>query len=298
MSKDPAFLFYPNDYLGGTMGFSFEQHGMYIMCLILQFNNGPFSYDRAQSLCIGKFDEIKSKFTFENDVYFNKRLGEEINKRVSYCESRRKSRITSDEDSVRIYMVKDNTTNYIKIGSSCNPDRRFKELCNQKNPAITVGYRDYNLVFVSEIVERSTEGVIHEKFKEKRIKGEWFSLNEEDINYVRKTYGPRTENENENRNENEVENRKSKISRFVAPSVIEVAEYCNERKNTINPEQFIDHYSARGWMLGKQKMKDWKAAVRTWEKNNFNKPIQKSTYGRQEVTRESIKAILEMELPD
>jgi hypothetical protein len=48
-----------------------------------------------------------------------------------------------------------------------------------------------------------------------------------------------------------------------------VTEYCIERKNSIDPEKFVDHNTARGWMLGKVKMKDWKAAVRTWEKNDY-----------------------------
>ena len=58
---------------------------------------------------------------------------------------------------------------------------------------------------------------------------------------------------------------------FKKPSVDEVREYCKERKNNIDPERFVDYYTAKGWKIGKQPMKDWKAAVRTWEKNNFDK---------------------------
>lgn len=54
---------------------------------------------------------------------------------------------------------------------------------------------------------------------------------------------------------------------FVPPTVEEVAKYCQERNNTIDPELFVDWYSARNWYLSKGiKMKDWKAAVRTWER--------------------------------
>jgi len=56
-------------------------------------------------------------------------------------------------------------------------------------------------------------------------------------------------------------------TRFLPPSVQEVAAYCTERKNGINAEQFRDYYESKGWMIGKNKMKDWRAAVRTWEKN-------------------------------
>ena len=58
----------------------------------------------------------------------------------------------------------------------------------------------------------------------------------------------------------------SKRKVFVPPTVDEVREYCLARKNGIDPQEFVDYYAARGWMLGKAKMKDWKAAVRTWEK--------------------------------
>jgi hypothetical protein len=62
--------------------------------------------------------------------------------------------------------------------------------------------------------------------------------------------------------------------RFLIPSILEISTYCQERKNEINAEQFYDHYQSNGWMVGKNKMKDWKAAVRTWEKNGYSKNQQ------------------------
>lgn len=56
-----------------------------------------------------------------------------------------------------------------------------------------------------------------------------------------------------------------KAKRFTPPSALEVSTYCEERKNGIVAQVFIDSYEAKGWMIGKNKMKDWKAAVRTWE---------------------------------
>lgn len=55
--------------------------------------------------------------------------------------------------------------------------------------------------------------------------------------------------------------------RFTLPSVDEVRNYCNERHNNVDPQTFVDFYSAKGWMVGKNHMKDWKACVRTWERN-------------------------------
>jgi uncharacterized protein YdaU (DUF1376 family) len=52
---------------------------------------------------------------------------------------------------------------------------------------------------------------------------------------------------------------------FIIPTLAEVSEYCLERKNNVNPERWMAFYESKGWMIGKNKMKDWKAAVRTWE---------------------------------
>lgn len=58
--------------------------------------------------------------------------------------------------------------------------------------------------------------------------------------------------------------------RLVLPSVEEVRDYCEERGNSIDAEYFVDYYTARDWILTNgKKMKDWKAAIRTWEKRNF-----------------------------
>lgn len=59
-------------------------------------------------------------------------------------------------------------------------------------------------------------------------------------------------------------------SRFQPPTVEEVRTYCIERRNSVDADRFVDYYTANGWMVGKSKMKDWKAAVRTWERNRFN----------------------------
>lgn len=59
---------------------------------------------------------------------------------------------------------------------------------------------------------------------------------------------------------------------FTPPTLEEVSSYCRERGNSISPERWHDYYSANGWKVGKNPMKDWKAAVRTWENNDSQKP--------------------------
>ena len=59
-----------------------------------------------------------------------------------------------------------------------------------------------------------------------------------------------------------------KRTRFIPPTVEEVKAYCEERKNGIDYQHFIDYYTANGWKVGKNPMRDWKATVRTWENND------------------------------
>lgn len=56
--------------------------------------------------------------------------------------------------------------------------------------------------------------------------------------------------------------------RFSPPTVDEVREYCRERGNGIDAEQFVDFYESKNWMIGKNKMKDWRASVRNWERRD------------------------------
>jgi hypothetical protein len=74
-------------------------------------------------------------------------------------------------------------------------------------------------------------------------------------------------------------NKTNKGIRFTPPSVDEVSDYCDERNKGVDPQTFIDFYQAKGWMVGKNKMQDWKACVRTWETNRKqrSKPKQQGT---------------------
>ena len=67
----------------------------------------------------------------------------------------------------------------------------------------------------------------------------------------------------------------TKRKRFEKPSISDIKQYCMERNNNVNAEHFFDHYESNGWKVGKNSMKDWKAAVRNWERNEYRKPTQK-----------------------
>ncbi len=73
---------------------------------------------------------------------------------------------------------------------------------------------------------------------------------------------------------------KSESKRFIAPTLEEVKNYCQERKNSVNPEKWLNFYQSNGWKVGKNQMKDWKAAVRTWEGNSFGSAKPQSKHGK------------------
>lgn len=95
MAKDPAFLFYPGDWLGGTIGMSFEQKGCYMELLILQFNAGIFTESQVKEVLSIRFDyawpTLKRKFKTDGTYYWNERLQQEKDKRLNFIESRRLS---------------------------------------------------------------------------------------------------------------------------------------------------------------------------------------------------------------
>jgi len=102
MAKDPAFLFYPGDWLGGTMGMSFETKGVYLELLLLQFNNHHFSEEQAKHMlntCFAKnWHKVKHKFKKEGKFYYNEKLRNEIDRRKKYTESRRRNALGNNPD--------------------------------------------------------------------------------------------------------------------------------------------------------------------------------------------------------
>ena len=88
----------------------------------------------------------------------------------------------------------------------------------------------------------------------------------EDVNNISSSYVEHMENENEN--EDLIE--KKKVARFQKPTIEQLKEYMSEQGMNDIAENWLNHYEANGWMVGKNKMKDWKASVRTWKTNQKN----------------------------
>lgn len=74
--------------------------------------------------------------------------------------------------------------------------------------------------------------------------------------------------------------KKVTAKRFITPSVDEVNAYCIARQNEVEAQRFVDFYASKGWFVGRTPMKDWKAAVRTWEKSSTKKTNTNGTEPR------------------
>jgi hypothetical protein len=131
---------------------------------------------------------------------------------------------------------------------SANIDRdaeSYKDTCNRNRENISKRY---------ERIRSNT--TVYETYQEKEEEKEKEELLKKDIS-------------------NEISKKSTRQKKFVPPTVEKVAAYCLERKNKVDAAYFVDHYTSNGWKVGKQNMKDWKAAVRTWEKNGYNQPSKK-----------------------
>lgn len=121
----------------------------------------------------------------------------------------------------------------------------YKDTCNRNRENVSKRY---------ERIRPNT--TVYETYQEKEEEKEKEELLKKDIS-------------------NEISKKSTRQKKFVPPTVEEVAAYCLERKNKVDAAYFVDHYTSNGWKVGKQNMKDWKAAVRTWEKNGYNQPSKK-----------------------
>ena len=190
MAKDPAFLFYPGDYVSGTMGMTFEEKGAYMDLLMLQFNRGHMNTHMIQHTIGHLWEQVKCKFIQDDEgLWYNVRLDIEKEKRKTFTESRR---------------------NNIK------PKNKPKD-------------------------EPSYETHMNSHMK------------------------PHMENVNENINK-DININKSKCK------FEEALEYFSIRLGTeqgkTEAQKFFNYYESNGWKVGKNPMKNWKAAANNWITNS------------------------------
>lgn len=282
MAKDPAFLFYYQAFMWGTRRFTAEQRGIYIELLCEQADSINDRISEQQIIIITKqynkdsLSLVLDKFDKDEDGYFNFILQEHLEKRRNYCESRRQARLKADEDKVRIYLLKDNDSGYIKIGSSVNPLRRYNEITNQtKSVNGSNKNRNYELYWYSSTTIRVKEKEIQQKFKKKNIIGEWFDLDNNDIEIIKRMFKHTSQRTSQRTvNENEIENIKN-IEYLKTKEVIEKLKEKYPKLNTdvikIKLEELIDYCKSSG-----KKYKDYLAFARNAIRRDYEKLLNQS----------------------
>lgn len=158
MAKDPAFLFYSNDFLSGTFTMTDEQVGKYIRLLCIQHQKGQLLQKDMLNICKTYDEDVYSKFKEENGVYYNVRLREESEKRKAYSESRRKNKLSVKSEKTYVEHMENeneniNVTNNIinipfetfwneydkKVGDKSKLNKKWDKLSNEDRTAI-IGY--------------------------------------------------------------------------------------------------------------------------------------------------------------
>lgn len=139
--------------------------------------------------------------------------------------------------------------------------------------------------------KRASAGSIGGKQKQTEANVSKCKQTEANVSKSAKEYNNNNNNDKEYKNEvkgDEVPPTPQKAPRrFTPPSVEEVAAYCRERGNSVSPQRFVDFYAAKGWKVGNAAMKDWRAAVRTWEGRDEHPPDRRKTVGAQQYAQRS-----------
>ena len=136
---------------------------------------------------------------------------------------------------------------------------------NDQNPTSTDLIIDLTFEPIKQQLKRDL--VKYESIREKNkanITKRWNTTVYDGIPTNTKHTDSDTVNDTDSGSDTVSDNVRKRSNKFIIPTLQEVRDYCLERKNGINPESFIDHYQAKGWIVGKSKMKDWRACVRTW----------------------------------
>ncbi|MBQ1779550.1 MAG: hypothetical protein IIZ93_15460 [Acidaminococcaceae bacterium] len=152
--------------------------------------------------------------------------------------------------------------------------------------------------FIKEDIDK-TEKAYAAKCEKNRQNRLTTNVDERERTITKADERPQNKNikEKENIKETTLKGSKEKpLARFTPPTVEEVAAYCKERGNRVNAQRFVDFYAAKGWKIGQNPMKDWKAAVRTWEQRDDSttrpaKVVSAQQYTQRQYTEDELMAV-------
>ena len=295
------FPFYLADYVADTGQLSLAEHGAYLMLMAHYYNTGkpiPANVVQLHRICkaITDYEQeavavvLTAYFKRDKDVYRHNRIDREIAKAFEISKVRRnaanKRHATRRADDLQ------NSTQSVQMHTQSQPQSHIER-------------KDLNIV---------NQELRSKRLKEARVKGthtdeQWCamlkfftlcprcagpfnSINPPSKDHITPIHlggsdsieniQPLCGSCNSSKGPECIDYRPSnwrdlispKSTRFVRPTLEEVQRYCSERQNGIDAAKWFDYYSANGWHVGRHTMKDWKAAVRHWERNNYGEPFR------------------------
>lgn len=277
--KSPAFQLYASDFLTDTSEFEVETVGVYIRLLCTQWANNDLPSDLKKVARIGGvsyekmaiiWKELSGKFTETSE-------GRMVNPRLEGIRQAKSEFIEKARDAGKAGAEKRWGKSIKNDGFPVEPktsdDKNSKPYSHPSSDHIGVPYENPNMV---NIALQSSSSISNISSKE-------------DIVIV-----PPLSPESGEEQPKSTKSKREKRSRepFVVPTVDEVKAYCQDRRNSVNAVKFHNYYTSKGWKVGNTPMKDWKAAVRTWENNDYDngKTIQQRPEIRDNASNERVSS--------
>lgn len=238
MSKDPAVLFYIDNWLTSTAEMDADCRGWYLNLVLHNYDKGslPSNIEKLATLCNVKFSE------FHRFEQVFKQVLQHLFEQV--FEQNNEQRISN-----------------VGISSLIKSRQDFKD---KRSDAGKLSYL-MRFFYKNYPIEVTNDESLKD-FIKKNIDLSIDTKNEQTIKQVFKHLLELYINRDINRNNNINNSFEKSEKLFKKPTLEEIEKYCLERNNQIEPSVFFDFYQSKGWMIGKNQMKDWKACIRTWEK--------------------------------
>ena len=268
MSTKLGFTFYPKDWWTSETYFTLTltQRYLFLECLFIMYSNGGYLTNNRELLgnrlrtqiSETDWEAVTKEFILEGENYTSLSVNKRLKRAISNRENGKKGGAPKGNNNAQ------KQPNQPKKTTQNNPPlEREREGEGESKREIEDKYLLKKETKNKTIENEKNEEVVFEEFDSVELEAE-----------------------------ESFQKKVARKTRFSKPTVEEIHEYCFERNNGIDAQRFFDHYESNGWMVGKTKMKDWKAAVRTWERNNNNK--NQNQNGQQQerfVGRQSIDTI-------
>lgn len=168
MSKDPAFLFYSQDFYTGTVFFTDEQVGKYIRLLCLQHQTGHLEEKHMLNICKTYDKDIFNKFLRDGEgKYYNERLENEVNRRVRYCKTRSENRLSKKtyvkhmetETETETIDIHNNGINYIGVLENfhlyCDRMSKVSKLSDERKKHISARFKEFDYETIIEVLKKA-----------------------------------------------------------------------------------------------------------------------------------------------